>query len=162
MVYSVRMHPIVAAIRSLLDEHGITYTFLEHASGKTSEEMCAIRGDFSLSEGAKALIVALDNGFAQIVVPGDKKFSSSKLRKIAETKEVRFATEEELAEITDGVLPGAVPPFGNLFNIPVYADTRIFDNKRIVFNCGERTASIAMNPEDYRTVVRPIVADIAV
>ncbi len=155
------MHPIVSSIRSLLDEHQTPYTFMEHEAGTTSEEMAAIRKDYSLSEGAKALILMTDIGFIQVVVPGDKKFKNSKLRKVIHTKDIRFATPEELATLTDGVLPGAVPPFGNLFNLSVYADTTLFDNKHIVFNCGERTASIAMQSEDYKAVVCPIVADIA-
>ncbi len=154
------MHQVVLAIRSLLDTHGIPYTFMEHEPGITSEDMVAIRKDFTLSEGAKALILMTDHGFIQVVVPGDKKFSNSKVRNIADTKDIRFATPEELSEITGGVLPGAVPPFGTLFDVPVYADSGIFDNERIVFNCGERTKSIAMSPENYRNIVRPTVADI--
>ena len=155
------MHPIVSSIRSLLDEHQAPYSFMEHKAGTTSEEMAAIRKDYSLSEGAKALILATDIGFVQVVVPGDKKFKNSKLRKVIQTRDIRFAAPEELADITNGILPGAVPPFGILFNLPVYADIQLFANKRIVFNCGERTASIAMQSEDYRDIVCPIVADIA-
>lgn len=154
------MHHIVSSIRSLLEKNGIPYTFMEHEPGVTSEDMVAIRKDFTLSEGAKALILMTDSGFVQIVVPGDKKFSNSKLRQVIGTKDIRFASAEELAEITDGVLPGAVPPFGILFNLPVYADSGIFTNNRIVFNCGERTMSIAMSSEDYMKVVRPVVVDI--
>ena len=154
------MHPIVQRIRSLLNGHSIPYQYMEHEAGTSSEEMAEIRKDFSLAEGAKALIIMTDNGFAQVVVPGDKKFSNSKVRKLLNTSRIRFVTEEELTKITDGILPGAVPPFGNLFNLPVYADESIFKNRRIVFNCGERTASIAMAPEDYRSVVKPIVSDL--
>lgn len=155
------MHPIIATIRSLLDKENVSYRYMEHAAGVTSEEMAKIRNDFSLSEGAKALILMTDNGFIQVVVPGNKKFKNSKLRKIAGTKDIRFATPEELKQVTDGIVPGAIPPFGNLFNIPVYTDTSLLSNERIVFNCGERTASIAMNSNDYRMIVQPIVADIS-
>ena len=155
------MHPVVSSIRSLLDTSAVPYSFMEHAAGATSEEMAAIRKDYSLSEGAKALILLTDIGFVQVVVPGDKRFKNSKLRKVIHTKDIRFATPEELATITDGILPGAVPPFGSLFNLSVYADKTLFDNERIVFNCGERTASIAMQSKDYKTVVCPIIADIA-
>ena len=153
-------HPIVATIRSLLNGRNIPYTFMEHAPGVTSEDMVAIRKDFSLSEGAKALILRADGRFVQIVIPGDRKFSNRKARAVLGVRDIRFVTAEQLAEITEGVLPGAVPPFGNLFGLPVYADAGIFENERIVFNCGERTASIAMSPEDYRMVVQPTVCDV--
>ena len=155
------MHPIVNTIRSLLDEYAILYQYMEHKAGKTSEEMAVIRKDFSPSEGAKALILMIDSGPIQVVVPGDKKFNNSKLKKVTGTKDIRFANSEELNKLTKGILPGAVPPFGNLFGIPVYADETIFLNKQIVFNCGERTASISMQSDDYKKIVRPIIADIA-
>ena len=155
------MHAIITSIRSLLDEHAVPYNFMEHEAGVTSEEMATIRKDFSLSEGAKALILMTDIGFIQVVIPGDKKFKNSKLRKCVQTKNIRFATPEELKKITDGILPGAIPPFGNLFNLSVYADKKLFDNERIVFNCGERTASISMPSDDYRTIVQPVIVDIA-
>ena len=155
------MHQSVTAIRSLLDERGVPYRYMEHEEGRTSEEMAAIRKDYSLAEGAKALILKIDGGFVQVVVPGDKKFQNKKLRRIAKTRHIRFATEDELANLTDGILPGAVPPFGNLFGIPVYADLSLFANSTIVFNCGDRRASIAMKPEDYKTIVQPIVADVS-
>ena len=154
------MHKDVSSIRSLLEENNISYKFLKHAPGKTSEEMVAIRKDFSLSEGAKALILQTDSGFVQAVIPGDKRISSKKLRNLLKSKIVRFAKPEELEMVTAGILPGAVHPFGTLFNILVYADEGIFKNKEIVFNCGERTVSIAMNPDDYRIVVNPIISDI--
>ena len=154
------MHPVVAAIRTLLEKNTVPYRYLEHAPGKTSAEMAEIRKDYTIREGAKALILSTEKGFIQVVVPGDRKFSNAGVKKAAEVKEIRFATEEELSRITDGVVPGAVPPFGGMFNLPVYADKRLFENRQIVFNCGERTASIAMNPEDYRKIVGPTVADI--
>lgn len=155
------MHPVVTTIRSLLEGNDIPYQYMEHEPGTSSEDMAAIRKDFSLSEGAKALILAADSCFIQVVIPGDRKFSNSKLKKITGVRNIRFAAARELAEITGGILPGAVPPFGTLFHIPVYADERLFVNERIVFNCGERTASIAMRSDDYRDIVRPKVVAIA-
>lgn len=123
--------------------------------------MAKIRKGYSLSEGSKALIVATDGGFAQIVVPGDTRFSNAKARRLIGTNALRFANEAELSEVTGGVLPGAVPPFGSLFGLPVYADLKLFSSDRMVFNCGERTASIAMRPSDYQAIVCPVVADLS-
>ena len=154
------MHEIVTKIRNLLDANNITYSFLQHEPGTTSEEMVEIRKDFSLSEGAKALILSTSRGFVQVVLPGDCRFSNSTTRHSLKVKDIRFANQEELSVLTDGVLPGAVPPFGQLFGIPVYVDEKVFENERIVFNCGERTMSIAMTANDYRTIVNPVVTQL--
>lgn len=156
------MHPIVQKIQDVLTEASLPYEYMEHESGVSSEEMAKIRGDkYSLSEGTKALIVKTEQGFLQVIIPGDKKFSNAKLRRLLGVKEIRFASSEELSDITEGILPGAVPPFGNLFNLTVYADEGVFRNKQIVFNCGERTASIAMASSDYQQLVQPHIVDIA-
>ena len=58
--------------------------------------------------------------------------------------------------MTDGVQPGGVPPFGNLFELPVYAVPELFDVERIVFNAGDRRFSLAMRSSDYRRLARPV------
>jgi prolyl-tRNA editing enzyme YbaK/EbsC (Cys-tRNA(Pro) deacylase) len=95
-----------------------------------------------------------------LVVPGDKRFDSSLVKKVLNISELRFATEEEVIKITDGVLPGGVPPFGNLFNIPVYADPLLLENEKIAFNAGDKGISIIMNPKDWEKVVNPTVIKI--
>ena len=70
---------------------------------------------------------------------------------------MRFATEEEVDEITHGIKPGGVPPFGNLFGIQVITDPALFRNETIIFNAG-RTCSIAVKSVDYKRLVEPMVA----
>jgi prolyl-tRNA editing enzyme YbaK/EbsC (Cys-tRNA(Pro) deacylase) len=90
-----------------------------------------------------------------LVCPGDKRFDNEKVKQIFNAKDVRFATEEEVAEITSGVQPGGVPPFGNLFDLEVVVDPRLLQNEKIVFNAGDRRFSVAMKSSDYVTLVQP-------
>ena len=90
-----------------------------------------------------------------VVVPGDKRFDTKKLKEGFGLADLRFATEAEVHEITGGVQPGGVPPFGTLFNIPVYADEGIFENEKIIFNAGDRSFSIGMLSKDYDAIVSP-------
>ena len=158
-------HDIFHQILKLVQDAGVWHESFEHTTTvRTSEEAAALRPDYTLAEGAKALIVRVKiphvgKKFVQAVLPGDKKFDSKKLKLAAGANDLRFATEAEVAEITGGVRPGGVPPFGNLFGIEVYADNGIFENERIIFNAG-RDASIAMTSEDYKLLVKPFIADI--
>ena len=88
---------------------------------------------------------------------GDKKFDSEKIKNQFGLTDIRFATEEEVKNLTGGVLPGGVPPFGNLFNFEVYADTDLLKNEKIVFNAGDKSFSIAMKSRDYIKLIKPIV-----
>lgn len=162
-------HPVVSRIRALLDEAGCPYKTFTHEPVRTSEEAAAIRPDYTISQGAKALIVRIkrkgvpaadEKTFVQIVLPGDVKFDPKKARRALNAKDIRFATEEEVAAVTDGVQPGGVPPFGNLFGLTVYVDRAITSLDEIVFNAGDRRFSIAMRARDYVKLVSPNVIDI--
>ncbi len=73
-----------------------------------------------------------NNKFVMLVYPADKKFAEEKVKDFLKASKLRLATEEEVLEITGGVQPGGVPPFGNLFNLEVYADRTLFENEKIV------------------------------
>jgi prolyl-tRNA editing enzyme YbaK/EbsC (Cys-tRNA(Pro) deacylase) len=162
-------HQTVARITDLLHEHVIAYKTFTHEAVRTSEEAAALRPEYSLAQGAKALIVRIkkrdvpkaeEKQFVQIVVPGDAKFDTKKTKVVLAAKDIRFATEAEVGEITDGVKPGGVPPFGNLFGLAVYAEETLLQNEEIIFNAGDKRFSIAMRSADYITVVNPKVVAI--
>ena len=160
----IEYHPVVEKIKNLLTEKGCWFETFEHAPVRTSEEAAALRPNYTLSQGSKALIIRVKkNGekfFAMVVVPGDKKFDTKKLKEAFGITDLRFAHEAEVAVVTGGVQPGGVPPFGNLFQIPVYADEGIFENERIIFNAGDRSFSVGMHSKDYDTLVRPLHAQL--
>lgn len=159
-------HKTVSLIESLLKARGIAYKKFEHEPVRTSEEAAATRLDYTISQGAKALIVRVKKGgsasrqksFVMLVMQGDKKFDSKKVKELLGAQDVRFATPEEVFELTDGVVPGGVPPFGTLWNLPVFCDENLLVNKEIIFNAGDRSISIALASDDYIKVVAPTVA----
>ena len=114
----------------------------------TCEEASEVRG-VSLDSGAKAMLLK-DTGkklategvsYYLAVLSASKRFSSKQFKKIISCKSVRFATPEEVFTTT-GCLPGAVPPFGKLFGVPVWVDRSLGKNESINFNCGLRTHSL--------------------
>jgi Ala-tRNA(Pro) deacylase len=164
-------HPVVSEIKAVLDAHNCEYKCFEHEPVRTSEEAAATRPEYSISQGAKALIVRVklkgvpkeeEKKFIQIVVPGDARFNPKKVRSVLNVKDVRFATEEEVGKITNGIMPGGVPPFGNLFGLEVVVEATLLDNNdEIIFNAGDRRFSIAMKTDDYKKIVEPKIVDIA-
>ncbi len=157
-------HITVNKIISLLKENKLWFETFEHEPVRTSEEAAKIRIGYSIKQGAKALIVRVkaDNEkyFVMLVVPGDMKFSNDKVKKMLDAKDIRFATAEEAAQLTEGIEFGGVPPFGNLFGLKVIADQSLFKNEKIVFNAGDRRFSVAMQSVDYKMLVKPEVANI--
>lgn len=146
-------------IKNLLISSQIKFEEIIHDEIITSEEASRVREGITMHEGAKSLIVKFKQNsvkkFANIVVCGDKKFDGKLLRKILNCSEISFATPEEVKEITNGVQVGGVPPFGNLFNLDVYADENIQSNKIIAFSAGTRFNTFIMNVDDWIKVVNP-------
>jgi Ala-tRNA(Pro) deacylase len=164
-----QFHPVVGKIKYLLDQQGVKYQTFEHEAVRTSEEAAATRPEFSLAQGAKALLIRVKKTgvsgdsakeFVQIVLPGDARFDSKKAKTILGAKDLRFATEEEVSELTDGVKPGGLPPFGNIFGLNVYVDQTLLINKEIIFNAGDRRYSIALKVDDYLAVVQPQIVEV--
>lgn len=158
-------HPVVNKIKDLLTKNNLWFDTFEHEPVKTSEEAAKIRPGYSLKQGAKAMIIRVKNNesdkkFVMLVLPGDLRFDNDKVKGILQVKDIRFATPEEINNITGGVQIGGVPPFGNLFDIEVVADPKLFENERIVFNAGDRRFSIAMKSVDYKTSVNPRIESI--
>ncbi len=158
-------HPTVQKITSLIKQSKFWFETFEHEPVKTSEQAALMRPGYTLHQGAKAMIVKTyrsksDGNFVMLVFPADQKFNSKKVQAALNIKSLRFATESEVADITGGVQIGGVPPFGNLFNLDVYADPSLFKNGQIVFNAGDRGFSVAVKSADYKTLVNPVIKEL--
>jgi len=158
-------HPLTEKIKNILTENHFEFETFEHEPVRTSEEASKIRTGYTIDQGAKAIIVRVKKPgegkiFAMFVVQGSKKFDVQKVKEQFGLSDIRFAIEEEVLKITDGVLPGGIPPFGNLFGLKVYVDRGLLQNEKIVFNAGDKSFSIGMKTADYVDIVKPIIGDI--
>jgi Ala-tRNA(Pro) deacylase len=142
---------VLEAVRDFLRSSGAAFVEKQHEPTFTSEESARARGE-SLSIGAKALVIKSDQVYRLFVLPADRKADSQAIRRHLSAKKTRFATAEELAELT-GLVPGSVPPFGPpVLPLELFADPALTDNEKIAFNAGSLTTSIIMASADYRRV----------
>lgn len=158
-------HKVVNEILEILKANHVWFETFEHEPARTSEESAKLRPGYTISQGAKAIIVRVKNlsgekRFVMLVIPGNLRFDNEKTKHALKIKDIRFATEDEVIEITKGVLPGGVPPFGNLFGLEVFVDPILLENEKIVFNAGDKRYSVAMKSEDYINIVKPLTVSI--
>ena len=146
---------VLATIRDLLNGLGIHFEERQHPPTATSEESARARGE-PLGVGAKALLLRTDEAFRLFVLPADRKLDSKKVKQHLRVKNVRFATPEELHELT-GLVPGAVPPFGRpTLPFDLFADTSVGVRfPRVAFNAGSLTDSIIMSADDWLSIANP-------
>jgi Ala-tRNA(Pro) deacylase len=137
----------------------IPFDVLRHAPVFTSEEAAAVRGT-ALASGAKALICRADARFVMIVLPADRKLASKAVRRAGGIKSLRFASRDEVAQLT-GLQPGSIPPFGSLFGLPTWCDERLGEQSLINFNAGDHSISISMAYGDYVAAEQPMLGQYA-
>jgi len=156
-----------AKILDLLNRHRASYRTLSHAPTRTSQESADVRG-VPLSSGSKAMLLrgkknSLPGGktFCLAVLSASSKADLKKLKQILKVKEISMATEQEVKTIT-GCIPGAVPPFGSLFEgVVTVADNSLNrQGSSINFNAGLRTESIlGLSTQSYYEIEKPLSAD---
>ncbi len=163
----MQYHPITQRIIGLLKQNDVWHETFQHEAVTTSEEAAKVRPEYTLNQGAKAMVVKAEKknrvvAFMMLVMPANLKLDSKKVKTNLNLRNFRFATEGEISEITKGIQRGGVPPFGNMFAKPieVYVDPKMFEQNIIIFNAGDRRFSVAMHSKDYKRLVCPVFADI--
>jgi len=153
-------------IKSLLVEQGVAFEEKEHEATLTSEDSARIRGD-KLSAGAKAILYKVQDSFYLFVLAANEKMDTKKIKqyfkdKGMKAKKTRFATREELKEMT-GLVPGSVPPFGRpILDFDLFVDPSLLSNETISFNAGSLTNSLKMGLEDYMNVSGAVVFNFSI
>ena len=148
-------------IRTWLAAENIAFREVHHEPTRTSEDSARAR-DEDLRVGGKALLIKVDGTYRLFVLSADRKLDSAAIKQRFASRKMRFATPEELMELTT-LVPGSVPPFGPpILPFPLYVDPSVFANERIAFNAGSLTDSIIMAAGDYRRIAVPEVFEFAV
>ena len=144
---------IFERVESFLKQQGIDFQVLRHEPVFTSEQAAAVRG-VPLASGAKALVCKVDERFALLVIPADRKLDGKQVRQALGSRSLRFASVDELSQLT-GLAPGSVPPFGHLFDLPTYCDLQMAESEKINFNAGDHSISVSMRWVDYLRAENP-------
>jgi Ala-tRNA(Pro) deacylase len=110
---------------------------------------------------AKVVIVKAGDSLKMLVLPADRRVDLERVKRML-GKDARLATEPEFRDAFPGCEVGAMPPFGNLYDLPLYVDQALGRNERIVFQAGSHTVTMSVSYADFERLARPIVADIAV
>lgn len=143
--------PTPDAIRAMLDAAGVKYRHVVHAPTRTSEESASARGE-PIEVGAKAMVLKVGDAFGLYVLSAARKLDSGAIKRRTGVKSVRFATPEELMELT-GLVPGSVPPFGRpLLPLDLNLEAGVPLLPKVAFNAGSLTESLILATPDYLRV----------
>jgi Ala-tRNA(Pro) deacylase len=147
-------------LKQFLEEHGVKYEVLQHAATFTAMET-ADATHIAGIELAKTVIVRIDWEMQMAVVPATHYVDLEKLRVLLGADAVELADEMDFIDRFPDCESGAMPPFGNLYGMKVYAAEALLDDEDIVFNAGTHTEAVRISLADYLRVVAPLVHNIS-
>lgn len=151
----------VTKIKQFLDENNIKYVTVNHAPAYTAREVAAStlvpRREF-----AKVIVAKIDGNYAMLVLPANRQVDVEKVRELAGAGKVELASEQEFEQLFQDCEVGAMPPFGNLYDLDVYADEQLKEDEDITFNAGSHTQVMRMAFADYASLVNPTFGDFAI
>ena len=150
----------VNKLKEYLDAQKVKYVVIRHSPAYTAQEIAAsahIRG----KELAKTVMVTLDGRMAMVVLPASRKVGFDQLRQAAGAENVQLASEQAFRDMFPGCEVGAMPPFGNLYDMEVYVSRSLAEDEEIAFNAGSHTELIRLAYKDFQRLVQPKVGRIA-
>ncbi|WP_221028854.1 aminoacyl-tRNA deacylase [Actomonas aquatica] len=145
-------------VQDFLDSRDVRYITLKHSRAYTAQEIAA-RSHISGRDFAKTVIVFANGNMAMVVLPAHQRIHLPELRDMLGTLDVHLATESEFRATFPDCELGAMPPFGNLYNLPVYVAGPLAEEEEIAFNAGTHTEVIQMRYADFEELVKPEVLE---
>ena len=91
------------------------------------------------------------------VLPASHRADLDQLREALGAEHIELANEEEFRDAFPGCALGAMPPFGNLYDLDVVVARRLTEDKEIAFNAGTHTELVKLDYEDFDRLVQPKV-----
>ena len=149
----------LSKLTDYLREHRVDYRTQEHAPTYTAQQTAACTHTPG-RELAKPVMVKIDDELAMAVIPASERVHLGMLREATGASEVRLATENEFRDRFPECELGAMPPFGNLFGLPLYVSETLTHDDRIAFNAGSHTELITLAYDDFARLTQPCIADI--
>ncbi|WP_075603258.1 aminoacyl-tRNA deacylase [Saccharicrinis aurantiacus] len=147
-------------IEEYLRENDISFNKIVHHTTHTAQRTAA---DVHLTghEIAKTVIVKMDSKLTMVVLPGDMHVNLEQLRIETKSENIRLASESEFKDSFGNCEVGAMPPFGNLYDMPVYVAKSLTTEVFVAFNACAHDLLIQMKYKDFEALVKPTILEIA-
>jgi Ala-tRNA(Pro) deacylase len=147
-------------LESYLREDQVPFETHHHPTAFTAQEVAASEHTPGKMV-VKVVMVLADGELAMLAMPAPYQADLERVAEVLGASEVRLAHEEEFAPAFPDCEVGAMPPFGNLYGLPVYVDEALAEDETIVIQAGTHSDTIRLKYADFERLVRPTVARFA-
>ena len=146
-------------LKEFLDANQVKYVAITHSVAYTSQEI-AQSVHLPGHRLAKTVMVKIDGKMAMAVLPATQKVSVDTLEHATGAQRIELASEREFQNRFPECELGAMPPFGNLYGMDVYASPSL-PKPEIAFNAGTHTEVIRMSYADWERLVQPRIVELS-
>ena len=150
----------VIKLKEYLDENAVQYDTITHTMAFTAQEAAAA-AHIPGKEVATTVMLKVDGAMAMAVLPAPDHVSLRRMREVTGAESVELASETEFRRLFPDCEPGAMPPFGNLWDMPVFVDQRLREDERIAFEAGKHNELVRMAYADFERLVQPVIAKLS-
>ena len=147
-------------LKQFLDDHHVHYVTRVHPQAFTAQEIAAL-AHIPGKEMAKTVMVKLDDVLAMAVLPAPDNVSLTRLKEATGAGSTSIASERDFKDRFPECELGAMPPFGNLWDIPVFVDQRLREDEVIAFNGGDHRELVQVAYSDFERLVHPTVLNLS-
>lgn len=150
----------LSSLREYLDKHAVRYLVISHSPAFTAQGIAAV-AHVPGQELAKTVVVKLDKELALAVLPASLRVDLQLLKHEAGAKVASLASEEDFRDQFPECETGAMPPFGNLYGMKVFADDSLTKDKEIAFNACSHRELVRMAWDDFQKLAKPKIVQFA-
>ncbi|MDX1641120.1 MAG: YbaK/EbsC family protein [Balneolaceae bacterium] len=144
-----------------LDKHGKKYVVTKHSPAFTAQEVAA-SAHVPGKEMVKTVMLKVDGDMKMVVLPSTHDVDFDAVKEVLNASEVELATEDEFEDMFPDCELGAMPPFGNLFDLDTLVAEVLTEDEVISFNAGTHKELVKMNYTDFEELVNPQVIPVGV
>lgn len=147
-------------LEGYLRENQVPFEAQQHPRAVTAQEVAAsehVPGKML----AKTIMVQADGEMVMLALPATYQVDLEKAAAALGARDARLSEEEEFEDTFPDCEVGAMPPFGNLYSVPVCVDESLAEDETIVFRAGTHTETMSVRYSDFERLVEPTVAAFA-
>jgi Ala-tRNA(Pro) deacylase len=148
-------------LETFLNGRQATYKRIRHSAAVTAQEQAAVMHAPGMRV-AKVLIVKERDGFVMAVLPASTQLDLDRLKGLVGHGDVRLATIEEIRVVAPDCMPGAIPPFGALYDLRTFVDQQLLTMPEVTVPAGDPSSAIRLRSAEFRRLVDGQAGDFAV
>lgn len=148
-------------LTEFLDSHDKKFVVVKHSQAFTAQEVAA-KAHIPGKEMAKTVIMKIDGDLKMVVLPSTHQVDFEQIKEALNADEVKLASEKEFENLFPDCELGAMPPFGNLYDMETVVAESLTEDETIAFNAGTHRELVKIAYKDFEELTKPKILPLGI